>query len=92
MDSIAQTLNNPQSADSLYYTSWDEFVSLNISTENHGLNEALEVCSKYGFMVSTDPLGDLEEERIVWYSNGSTDSTQAQEELIELGVLYFDCQ
>ena len=89
-------INDPQalkSIDSTNYINWNEFVSLNISTLEHVINQAKEVCSKYGGMVSVDPLGDKEDETIVWYSNGSSsDLTLPPNETIELGTVYYNCQ
>ena len=93
LDSIVQNLPNYYSVDSTNYINWNEFVSLNISTLVHEINQAKEVCSKYGGMVSVDPLGDKEDETIVWYFNGSSsDLTLLPTETIELGTVYYNCQ
>ena len=92
LDSIVQNLPNLYSLDSTKYTNWDEFISLNISTLDHELNQAIEVCSKYGGMVSVDPLGNKEDEMVVWYSHGSYDLSLPHDEIIELGTVYYNCQ
>jgi len=92
LDSIVQSLNNITSIDSTNYKDWEEFVSLNLSNSGHELNTSLEFCSKYGGMVSVDPLGDKEDETEVWYSHGSNDLTLPHGEIIELGTIYYNCQ
>ena len=93
LDSIVQNLPNYYSADSINYINWNEFVSLNISTLEHEIDQAIEVCSVYGGMVSVDPLGDKEDETIVWYSNGSSsDLTLPPAQTIELVTVYYNCQ
>ena len=93
LDSIAQNLPNYYSIDSTNYINWNEFVNLNISTLEHEINQAIEVCSKYGGMVSVDRLGDKEDETIVWYSNGSSsDLTLPPAQTIDLGTVYYNCQ
>ena len=93
LDSIVQNLQNYYSVDSINYFNWNEFVSLNISTLEHEIDQAIEVCSKYGGMVSIDPLGNKEDETIVWYSNGSSSNlTLPPAQTIELGTVYYNCQ
>lgn len=93
LDSIVQNLQNYYSVDSINYINWNEFVSLNISTLEHEIDQAIEVCSKYGGMVSVDPLGNKEDETIVWYSNGSSSNlTLPPAQTIELGTVYYNCQ
>ena len=88
LDLIVHELVNNSSIDSVNYQNWNEFITINFPD----LNFTFEECSKYGGMVSVDPLGDKEEETEVWYSHGSNDLTLPHGEIIELGTIYYNCQ
>ena len=86
LDVIVQVLVN----DSLEYNyqDWNEFITFNFPD----LNYTFEECSKYGGMVSVDPLGDTKDFRQVWYSDGSTVLLQPNDSIFEIGTIYYDCK
>jgi|TARA_B110000211_G_scaffold132190_1_gene151688 hypothetical protein len=88
LDSIVQGIFNNSSAHSINYQNWNEFITTNF----HNLNSTEEVCSKYGGMVSVDPLGDKHDFREFWYSHGSADILSANEDVFEIGYIYYDCK
>ena len=88
LDSIVQELIYYSDLDSINYKNWNEFTVVNFPE----LNTKEEVCSKYGGMVSVDPLGDTQDFREVWYSNGSADLLLLQNGFFELGYIYYDCE
>ena len=96
LDSIVQSLENYHSTDSVYYENWDEFMNLNFHNSELGINQTDEVCTKYGFMVSVDPISDREEKEDIWYSNGFDDSDSlfdgSDTTIFILGIMYYDCQ
>ena len=70
------------------YQDWNEFISFNFPD----LNYTFEECSKYGGMVSVDPLGDTKDFRQVWYSDGSTALLQSNDSIFEIGTIYYECK
>ena len=86
LDVIVQVLVN----DSLEYNyqDWNEFITFNFPD----LNDTFEECSKYGGMVSVDPLGDTKDFRQVWYSDGSTVLLQPNDSIFEIGTIYYECK
>ena len=96
LDSIVQGLENYHSTDSVYYENWDEFMNLNFHNPELGINQTDEVCTKYGFMVSVDPISNREEKEDIWYSNGFNDSDSlfdgSDTTIFILGTMYYDCQ
>ena len=88
LDVIVQALVSSSPVDSVYYQDWNEFIYVNFSD----LNFTSEVCSKYGGMVSVDPLGDTKDFRQVWYSHGSTDLLLPHDSIFEIGTIYYDCK
>ena len=96
LDSIVHSLENYHSTDTEYYENWDEFMNLNFHNSEFGINQTDEVCTKYGFMVSVDPISDREEKEDIWYSNGFNDSDSlfdgSDTTIFILGTMYYDCQ
>ena len=96
LDSIVQSLENYHSTDTEYYENWDEFMNLNFHNSELGINQTDEVCTKYGFMVSVDPISNREEKEDIWYSNGFNDSDSlfdgSDNTIFILGTMYYDCQ
>lgn len=90
LDLLVQDLNN----DSLSYQDWNDFTNQNFiqSGYNVALSQTESICSKYGGMVSVDPLGDARDFRQVWYSNGTTDLNIVNDSIFEIGFIYFDCE
>ena len=90
LDIIVQLLASDSSVCSNNYQDWDEFITINFPD----LNLTIEECSKYGGMVSVDPLGDIKEFRQVWYSDGSTDEYVdiSQDSIFAIGTIYYDCK
>ena len=88
LDVVVQALENDSAVGSVYYQDWNEFSSINLPD----LNQTEEVCSKYGGMVSVDPLGDTRDFRQVWYSHGSTDLLLPHDSIFEIGTIYYDCK
>jgi hypothetical protein len=94
LDSIVQNIELYNS-DTLYYESWNQFMDSNFRNSELDIDSTEEVCSKSGFMVSVDPLGDKEEINDHWYSNGLKDSDSLfdinDESIFLLGTMYYDC-
>ena len=83
-------------ADIKYYENWNEFMNHNFDNPELGINQTDEVCTKYGFMVSVDPISNREEKEDIWYSNGFNDSDSlfdgSDTTIFILGTMYYDCQ
>ena len=87
LDSIVQGIVNYSRFDSINYQNWNEFISTNF----FDLTSTEEVCSKYGGMVSVDPLGDAQDFREFWYLHGSTDLLEDNIDIGVIGYIYYDC-
>lgn len=96
LDSISQGLVNYHSTDSVNYLNWQEFFDLNFPDSEVKINETEEVCSKYGGMVSVDPIASAEETEDVWWSDGSMTQShegeiQEDSTLVEIGTMRYNC-
>ncbi|CAI8271835.1 MAG: Uncharacterised protein [Cryomorphaceae bacterium] len=88
LDLIVHELVNNSSIDSVNYQNWNEFITINFPD----LNFTFEECSKYGGMVSVDPLGNTKDFRQVWYSDGSKDVLPIYDSIFEIGTIFYDCE
>ena len=90
LDFLVQNLEN----DSLNYQDWNDFTNENFNQSEYSiaLGQTEKICSKYGGMVSVDPLGDARDFRQFWYSNGTTDFNIANDSIFEIGFIYFECK